>query len=371
MLKKISLPFFVKLACTLISILALGVLAYLGQTILVPLILGLLLTMLLLPVSQFLEQKLKFPRAIGALTSILLFLAALTGLFTLLGTQMTTLANEWPAFSEQIMEAFRDLQIWVAHKFGINTQDQMAYINDTLSNSLGVGTSIIGKTIFVISAQVVIIFFVFLYTFFLLLYRTHILSFFIKLFNNKHKNTVIEVANKIQRIVKKYIIGLMLQMLIVTTLTFIAFTLIGMKYSFFLALITGIFNVIPYIGLFIAILLSAILAFASATSTTVLLVIVALVVIHLIDSNYVIPKVIGSKVKINSLIAFLGLIIGEMIWGITGMFLSIPMIAIIKIVFDHIDELKPWGYLLGEEEEEDKEVEEVENLDNEVVLEPK
>ncbi|MEG0698191.1 MAG: AI-2E family transporter, partial [Algoriella sp.] len=71
---------------------------------------------------------------------------------------------------------------------------------------------------------------------------------------------------------------------------------------------------------------------------------------HAIDGNIVMPKIVGSKVKINSLIVVIGLVIGEMTWGVIGMFLSIPILALMKIIFDNVTELKPWGYLLGDDD---------------------
>jgi predicted PurR-regulated permease PerM len=98
-------------------------------------------------------------------------------------------------------------------------------------------------------------------------------------------------------------------------------------------------------------LISVLITFATAAVTgKLLLVVTTLVITHLVDSNILLPVIVGSKVKINPLITVLGVVIGEMIWGISGMFLSIPVIAVIKIIFDRIDSLKPWGILLGEEE---------------------
>jgi len=139
-------------------------------------------------------------------------------------------------------------------------------------------------------------------------------------------------------------------MLIVTTLACIAFWIIGVKYGFLLGLITGIFNLIPYVGILTALLLAVLITFATASSTHILFVVVAIFLIHLVDGNYIMPKIVGSKVKINTLIALIGLVLGEMIWGITGMFLSIPVIAIVKVIFDRVDGLKSWGMVLGDDD---------------------
>jgi len=177
-----------------------------------------------------------------------------------------------------------------------------------------------------------------------------LLRFIVSLFKDEHAIVVYDAIAQIRYIVKKYIAGLFTQMLIVTILACAAFEIIGIKYAFLLGLITGIFNVIPYIGIFTAFLLSALITFATMGTTDVLFVFFSVVVIHLIDSNYIMPKIVGSKVKINPLVALLGLVIGEMVWGISGMFLSIPVIAIFKVIFDRVDGLRPWGMVLGDED---------------------
>ena len=61
------------------------------------------------------------------------------------------------------------------------------------------------------------------------------------------------------------------------------------------------------------------------------------------------PRVVGSKVKINALVTILGVILGEHLWGIAGMFLAIPIIALLKVVFDSVETLNAWGFILGDE----------------------
>jgi len=128
------------------------------------------------------------------------------------------------------------------------------------------------------------------------------------------------------------------------------FLILGIKYAILLGLITALFNIVPYIGIFTALLLNVIITFATtAIATKVLLVIITVVSMHLIDSNILLPLIVGSKVRINAFVTLLGVVLGEMIWGIPGMFLSVPVIAIAKIIFDRIENLHPWGHLLGDE----------------------
>lgn len=350
----LTLPFYVKLACVLISILLLGYLAKIGDTILIPMILGLLFSLLLIPLSNFMERKLHFPRTLAGILSVILFFGALGyGLF-LLASQLTLLKEDFPAFKEQIMDGAGKLQSWVSQQFGIQHKEQMEFINKTASKSVDSGTLFLGTALVSLSSLFILFVFTFLYTFFLLIYRGHIVKFLLFVNRVEDRPIVVDVVRQIQYVVKKYLIGLLIQMSLVSLLVFICLSLIGVKYSLLLALITGVFNVLPYVGIFSSMLIISILTFATSSLTHVVLVILALIIVHMIDSNFIVPKIVGSKVKVNSLFAMLSIIIGEMVWGISGMFLAIPILAIVKIVMDRIKELKPWGFLLGEEDSKDE-----------------
>ncbi|MEZ0454148.1 AI-2E family transporter [Sphingobacterium thalpophilum] len=350
----LSLPFYVKLACVLISILLLGYLAKIGDTILIPMILGLLFALLLIPLSNFMERKLRFPRTLAGILSVILFFGLLGyGLF-LLASQLTMLKEDFPAFKQQIMDGVGNLQTWVSQQFGIQHKDQMDFINKTASKSVDSGTLFLGTALVSLSSMFILFVFTFLYTFFLLIYRGHIVKFLLFVNRVEDRPIVVDVVQQVQYVVKKYLIGLLIQMSLVALLVFVVLSLIGVKYSLLLALITGVFNVLPYVGIFSSMLIIAILTFATSSLTHVVLVVLALIIVHMIDSNFIVPKIVGSKVKVNSLFAMLSIIIGEMIWGISGMFLAIPILAIAKIVMDRIRELKPWGFLLGEEDSKDE-----------------
>jgi predicted PurR-regulated permease PerM len=158
-------------------------------------------------------------------------------------------------------------------------------------------------------------------------------------------------VEQVQHIIRKYIAGLITEMGIIAAGVSITFSLMGVSYAILLGLITGLFNIIPYVGIFTALVISTVVTLGtSPDSTKVIWVMVTLVITHLVDSNVLLPGIVGSKVKINALATVLGVVIGEMIWGIPGMFLSIPVIAVLKIIFDRVESLKPWGIILGDEE---------------------
>jgi predicted PurR-regulated permease PerM len=121
-----------------------------------------------------------------------------------------------------------------------------------------------------------------------------------------------------------------------------------------MGILVGLFNLIPYLGIFTALFLSSVITFATGSIQSTVFVAVSVLIIHEIDTNFLLPTIVGSKVKLNALVTFIGVILGEMIWGLSGMFLSIPILAIMKIIFDRVENLKPWGYLLGGGEKKSK-----------------
>jgi len=350
--KKIPFPFYVKLACSLISILLLGWFAIIGQTILIPLILGFIISILLVPFCNLLERILFLPRVIASIFTTVIFFGIIATILFILINQIIEIADEWPAFQAQIIELTQDIQHWISRNYGVSSRTQIEYLSNNLNKTFDFGSIIIERVLGGITRYSILVLFSFLYIVFILIYRRHLIRFVFYIFHEREHKHVLSVIYNTQNMVKQYLIGLFLQMLIVTTITFIALSILGIKYSFVLALITGILNIIPYVGITVSVIISVILTLATATPTHVLLVLITYIVVHAIDGNIIMPKIVGSKVKVNSLIIIIGLVIGELTWGIMGMFLSIPILAMAKIIFDHIPELKPWGFLLGEEKSE-------------------
>lgn len=344
-------PFFAKSAFILIGIIALTYLIILGKEILSPLLFSFLFAILLLPVATFLETKIRLPRSGASFFSVILLIGTISLIIYLLGTQIQRLASDWPLFKEQLATSVAKLQIWIAYKFNVNADRQLDYVHETTEKIIASGTAMFGATVLSVSSVLLFLVFTFIYTFFFLLYRNLILRFLISVFKEENAAVVYDIVEQVQFIIRKYVIGLIIEMVIVAGAVCIAFLCLGIKYAILLGLITGLFNIIPYVGIFTALLLSMIITFATAgIFSKVLLVIIVIVVMHLIDSNVLLPLVVGSKVKINAFVTVLGVVLGEMIWGIPGMFLSIPIIAVLKIIFDRIEGLKPWGLLLGEDE---------------------
>jgi predicted PurR-regulated permease PerM len=349
---KSTTPFYTRLAMILVSLLALFYIAIQGKPILAPLVFALLFAVLLLPMAGFMERRLRFPRSLAALLSVLLLVLSIVAIFYLVGSQISSLADDWPQFRQQVLTSLNDLQHWISIKFHIRLKQQQTYIDNAASNILSSGSTVIGNTLLSISSLVLFMVFIMIDTFFLLYYRRLIVKFLVAVFREDNAEIVYDIIAHIQTRIRQYILGLLLEMVIVAAATCLALWILGVKYAILLGLLTGLFNVIPYIGILTALLLSTLVTFATVGAAKILLVVATIFGIHLIDSNVLLPVIVGSKVRINALITILGVIVGEAVWGIPGTFLAIPVIAILKIIFDRIDSLKPWGMLLGDERDE-------------------
>lgn len=286
----------------------------------------------------------------AALVSVLLMIFFLGSLFYFLGAQISRLVGDWPLLSEQLANAGKGAQEWVSQKFHVDIEEQANYVHKATSKVLDSGTVVAGATLYSVSSVLLFLSFTFVYTFFFLWYRGLILKFLKRVFPEKNSELVHDIVEEIQFIIRKYVTGILIEMIIVSSAISIIFSIIGIKYAVLLGLITGLFNIIPYIGMLTAMIISAMITFATTAAAGKVIWIVAVMFgVHVIDYNILLPVIVGSKVKINAMITLFGIIVGEMLWGIAGMFLSIPVIAVTKIIFDRVEALKPWGFLMGEE----------------------
>ncbi len=349
-MREVKFPFYAKFALVLVLLIAGGYICIIGARVVVPLLFSFLFAILLLPVANYLENKAKLSRTLSAIIAVVFLLVILSLILYLLGVQVTKLSSEWPLLKQQIAVLFHNLQNWLANTFHVNLEKQTAYINNATSSLLDSSASIIQTTLLSVSSILLFLVFILIYIILLLFYRRILMRFVVALCTEKYISIIYDILSHIKNIIRKYITGLFLEMGVVAIISCTVFWILGIKYVILLGLLVGILNVIPYIGIFTALIISVLITFATSDGKHALFVTIAVVVIHLFDSNYLMPKIVGSQVKINPLIVILGVIVGEMMFGISGMFLSIPYLAIAKVIFDRVDGMQPWGILLGEED---------------------
>lgn len=342
-------PFLVKLSLVLFSMIALGFIINLGQDILVPFAFAVILAILLLPLSRRFE-KMGVGRVASTFICLLIFAIAFSGIIYFLFTQIAEFTDDIPTMKRVFAKHMSTLQRWVQQNFNLTRSEQSEYIEEGTTQIQENKGGFIGQTVLTLTNSITLIILLPIYTFLILYYRDMIRQFLVDVFKNDHKEKVLEVIKESRIIVYNYMVGLSIEMAIVTIINTLGFLVIGIKYAFFLGLLAAMLNLIPYIGMLIASIICAMVTLTTSSNITdVIWVLVVLTVVQFIDNNIIMPKVVGSKVKINALMTILGVVIAGALCGLSGMFLSIPIVAILKAIFDRIDELKPWGRVMGDE----------------------
>lgn len=343
-----STPFINRLSNTLVSIALILLLMYLGKSILIPLSFACLFAILLMSPCNRLE-KIGLSRGIAAMISLIIAIAIVFFVLYFISSQILSFREELPALGAQLYAAINNLEEWVQKTFHVSAKNMNEFLKSATSETLSNTSTIVTTTFASVSSTLIYIVLIPIYTFLLLLYRNLVVNFFIKSFSEEHSPRVYAILEKTRHVIKSYVVGLCIEMVTVAALVFIGFLILGVRYALLLAVITAVLNLIPYIGIFTACVLSLLISFTTNGAATLLGVAIVIFIVHLTDSNILLPKIVGSKVKINALVTILGVLVGHMIWGIPGMFLAIPIIAILKVVFDGVESLAAWGLLLGDE----------------------
>ena len=343
-----SFSFLVKMFLVLFCLLASGFIIWIGQDIIVPIAFATLLAILLLPFNNFLEKKLSRVWAISM--SLTISLVVLVGFIYFLSVHLSSFVDDLPRIKSQLNRHLRTIQTWAYQQFHLTRLEQKQYIDKATSQIQGKdGGGFLGQTLITITNSVIFIVLLPIYTFLILYYRNMIRKFLENIFAADHRGHVIEVIQEAKLIVQGYMAGLLIEMGIITVVNYAGFLIIGIKYAFFLALLSAILNMIPYIGMLIATIICMLVTLTTSNNIADIgWVVVVLTVVQFFDNNIIMPKIVSSRVKINALITVFGVLAGGAIAGVSGMFLSIPFIAIIKVIFDRIEPLKPWGEILGD-----------------------
>ncbi|MET4082017.1 AI-2 transport protein TqsA [Pedobacter sp. UYP30] len=336
-------PFYIKAPIILLGIIIACFILNVLQDILVPLSFALLIAILLNPLCNRFQRK--FPLVIAIAFTMLIAIVVLVALIYFLSWQVSHFFDDFDAIKQKFGELLHTIQTWLRHQFGLSTKKQVQILNDAINNS----KAMIGQTLTGVLAVLSVVFLIPVYTFLIMLYKNLILNFLYEVFSEENKKKVAEILGETKSAIQSYIVGLLIETAIVAVLNSSALLILGVPNAILIGVIGAILNLLPYIGGIIAIALPVLMATLTKDGfTTQLLIVGAYALIQFIDNNILVPRIVSSKVQINALISIVIVLMGAALWGISGMFLSIPFIAVLKIVFDRVEGLKPWGKLLGD-----------------------
>ncbi|RYE12340.1 MAG: AI-2E family transporter, partial [Sphingobacteriaceae bacterium] len=283
--------------------------------------------------------------------SIFVSLVVIGGIVWFLSAQIADFSDDLPAIKRQLSEHLATAQRWIRSTFNISRREQTAYIQTATEQLKSGSGDYIQQTLLTVTDVLVLLILIPIYTFLLLYYKHTIRTFFLTVFKKENEEHVQHVLKQSKAIVQNYMLGLMIEMAIVAVLNAVGFLLIGIKYAIFLAVLAALLNLVPYIGMLVATVFCMLITLTSSQQfSSVAWTGVVLIIVQFIDNNVLMPAVVGNKVKINSLVTIIGVLIGGALADVSGMFLAIPVVAVLKTIFDRVEELKPWGTLMGGDE---------------------
>jgi predicted PurR-regulated permease PerM len=341
------LPVYVKLSQIIVGLIGFFFILYIGRDILIPLTFATLFAILLNPLVNFLERK-GVNRVIAIALALLLGMLIGAAIFVFLSYQISHFAETFPQLKGKFEGLLKDASSWISETFNVSQARIEAWIEKNRKEGLSNTTAMIGQTLTTLSSVLVVVFLLPVYMFMILFYKPLLLDFISQLFSRRRHKMVAEVLTETKGIIQNYLSGLMIEMVIVAIMNSAVLLLLGIQYAILIGVVGALLNLIPYIGGVIAIALPIIVALATKSPSYVLLVIGAYLVVQFIDNNFLVPKIVASKVKMNALASIVVVFVGGALWGVAGMFLALPLTAIAKVTFDRIPALAPFGFLLGD-----------------------
>ena len=344
-----QLPLTVRRSIELLGLCLLIALFSVANTIIMPLLMAFFVSLMLLPMYRFL-RKIKIPEVIAIILAILTATLIIIIIFGFVSLQIASLVNDFPQLEKNLNLHWNTLSAWINNNLNLSADQQIKVLQKQGTNLLNNAGSYLSGAALSLTGVFVFIGLLPIYIFLILFYKNLLLRFVFLWFNRDDHPQVESTLRESEVMVKSYLIGLMIQVTYMTVLLGGILLIIGIKHAMLIAIIFAILNLIPYIGALIGNLIGVLLTLTSSPELWhVFAVLIAITAVQLLDNNILMPRIVGSKIKINALVSIIGVIIGGTLAGVSGMFLSLPLIAILKIIFDHTSEFRHWGLLLGDE----------------------
>jgi predicted PurR-regulated permease PerM len=344
-----ELPLTVKRSIELMGICLMGMILSYGQNIIMPVILAFFLSIVLLPIYRFLRSK-GSPEFFAIFLPILLGAVIIALVIWFFTGQVNILLAEYPEIRKNISRHLAELSGWINQKTNYSTPEQLKFINDQSDKVLANAVNIISGAANSITSILIYVGLVPIYIYLFLSYKSLLVRFVFIWFEKSEHKKVEEVMKETEHIIKGYLIGLMIQISYIVILLGGLLLLFGIKHALLIGVIFAILNLIPYIGALIGNIIGVLLTLTNSEELLpVFIVLGVIAAVQFLDNNILMPRIVGSKVRINALAAIMGVFVSGTLAGVTGMFLALPMIAILKVIFDRSEMFKPWGLLLGDE----------------------
>ena len=332
---------------TLLGVGLIVMFAYYGESVLAVLFFAILLSFMLSPVVQALEY-LHLPRATAALISMVALLAVLYGVTVASYKQALIFADNIPKYSQKIRAILQPFQqdaekleksgdvVGTPEDTNVVPVRQVTSWSEVLTHGAGTVTDILLASSFVPFLA-----------YFLLTWQSHARSATVMLFPLHHRNTAYVTLGLIGKMLQSFIVGNLLIGLLISGVSVAIFGLLHVPFFYFVGFLSGFLSLVPYLGIVLA-MVPPILVGVELEAGSLVVVVLSVVALHLFGLNVLYPKLLGSRLRINPLAVTIALLFWGAVWGAVGLVLAIPITGAIKIIFDHVESMKPYADWLGE-----------------------
>lgn len=325
---------------------------YYAKAFLMPLFIGGILATLFLPFCNWMERK-KTPKGLAVFICLLGLVALIASVVALLGWKIYDFVNDFALMKKVSIETLNSIQVYIYDHLDLSFKEQFKILEKE-QPSYGAIMQMLLESMASFFTNLIL---VLVYFLFLLFYRVHIKIFFLKHAVASQQGDMEHLIDSAANISQQYLLGISKMIVLLWIMYGIGFSVLGVKNALFFAILCGLLEIIPYVGNIIGTVLTLIVAALHGSDLSMLGgIVIVYGIIQMIQGWVLEPLILGPQVKINPLFTIFALVIGELLWGISGMILAIPMIAMFKIVCDHIEPLKPYGFLIGETETKRKEL---------------
>lgn len=331
----------------LLCLIAVFTILYVGTNFLVSFTFAIFTAMLMIPVANKLEEW-GVGRTLSSFISTFVVFVVVIGLSYLMISQLRNLAEDLPDIRNKSEQLFSSLQRFVASITGVSREEQVQFLQERSDTILGTLEAEVTNFLANLLNTFLKFLLVLIYVFLLLLYRARFKEMVLMYTPEEKKEKAKNVLTKSSSVAHHYLWGRIKVMLLLALMYIIAFLVFDIRYSVLLTVFGALVTIIPYFGPLISGVLPVFVAVLFIGDPTVLSIFtVTVLVIQLIESYVMEPVIIGTEVQLNPLTVIIAIIIGNLVWGLSGMILFVPMFAIFKILSDRVDNLKPVGYLIG------------------------
>jgi predicted PurR-regulated permease PerM len=323
---------------------------YFGRQILIPVIFAAMLSMLMAPVCRKLDNR-GFNRVSSALTCILILLTVFVLSMAIVIGQISSFADDLSLIEQKSELFFTQIKHYIEQQFRISPERQMTILKQQVKSWNQSAGSYVGNLAGGIIGMIAGLAITLVFTFLMLFHKEKYQEFFLKLNRSGDQAKTKMVLEKITHVSQQYLTGRAISMVFLFVLYAAALLIIGIKNALLLAGIASLLTIVPYVGPILGGFFPFLMALLTEDSLQpAMWVAVTLIIIQAIDNYFVEPYVLGGEVHLTALSTIIVIILGGLVWGVAGMILFIPMVAIAKIIFDNVESLKPYAYLIGDEE---------------------